>query len=91
MKFYEFLLIVTSLMIWLSMTGAKYAEYDINILFFGCAALISLMVTLFIVLTGIFKRQVVKASLLTTILFILTSSPLSIYLFIEFIGFKMKT
>lgn len=73
------------------MTGAEYAEYDTNILFFGGAVLISLLVTLLIVPTGIFNRQAVKESRLTAVLFLVTSSPFSLYFFMEFIGLKMKT
>jgi hypothetical protein len=89
-KAYNFLLIVSSLLVWLFMTGAKHAEYDDNILFFCLAVLISFTATILITLAAIFKRHLVKASALITILFILTSSPLAIYLFLEFIGIKMK-
>jgi hypothetical protein len=88
---YNFLLIGSSLLVWVFMTAAKHAEYDTNYVFFASAVLISLLATLFIILAAIFKRHLVKASALITILFIITSSPLGIYFLLELAGFKMKS
>jgi ABC-type arginine/histidine transport system permease subunit len=85
-KLYNYLLIASSLLIWLFMTGVKHSAYDTNVLFLICAALLSITVSLLILVMAVFKRQTVKESLLVTILFMLTSSPLSIYFFIEYIG-----
>ncbi len=44
---YNFLLIGSSLLVWVFMTAAKHAEYDTNYVFFASAVLISLLATLF--------------------------------------------
>ena len=90
-KLYDFSLIIPSILIWSLMIGVKYADYDTNVVFFGLAALLSLASTLAIVVISISKWQIIKDSALVTIIFLVTSSPLSIYLFIEFIGIKMRS
>lgn len=63
---------------------AKFAEYDLNYSFAFYALLISLAAALFIVWTWFIKELVIKPSLFLTILFLIISSPISIFLFVYF-------
>lgn len=85
-KLYDFLLIIPSILIWVLMCLGKFVPYDDNIILLGLALLISFIVSVSIVLTWFFKRQLIKESALVTILFLITSSPFSIYFFIEILG-----
>lgn len=85
-KPHDFLLIIPSILIWALMVFAKFAPYDDNIVLLGLSILISLIVTFSIVLIWFLKRQIVKESALITILFPLSSSPFSIYFFVEILG-----
>ena len=89
-KLIDFLPIFSSVVIWLFIVGAKYAVYDTNYLFLGCGFLLSLLTTLAIVSFWIFKRDKAKESALALTLFLVTTSPLSLYLFLEFTGMEMK-
>lgn len=89
-KLTDFLLIILSLLSWLFIVGAKYADYDNNYVFLSGSFLISLMGTLFIILAWILKKDFVKESTLTAILFLVTTSPLSIFLFLEISEMEMK-
>lgn len=84
---YEFSLIIPSILIWTLMVFVRYTEYEANVYYFSLAALISLLVTLFIIFALIFKRQLVKNSALVTVIFLITSSPLSLYFFLEYIWY----
>lgn len=85
-KLYDFLLIIPSILIWVLMCLGKFAPYDDNIILLGLALLISFVVSVSIVFIWFFKRQITKESTFITILFLTTSSPFSIYFFIEILG-----
>ena len=79
----DFFLLACAAAVWLMMLGLRFAEYDTNILCFGIAALISGFVSGLIILAWFKKRQIVKDSMLSAILFLITSSPLALFVFLE--------
>lgn len=89
-KIVNIVLFISAVLIWLMMLGFRYAEYDTNVLCFGIALLISGFVSMLITLAWLIKRQIVKDSMVSVILFLITSSPFSILvfldLFVRFIG-----
>ncbi|MCU1289549.1 MAG: hypothetical protein JWN60_1778 [Acidobacteria bacterium] len=91
---YKGLLIIGAVIIWSMMLMAKLAEYDVNYFFFGCASLASISTIFFIIAIGFTKNLIIKSSLYSTILFLITSSPVSLILFVwlyeDFIGRFMK-
>ncbi len=82
-RIFKSLLLVAFLAIWVLMICVRYAEYDLNVLCFILALLISVITSGLIILIWIFKKQIVKNSMRLTILFLITSSPVSIFLFLE--------
>jgi hypothetical protein len=89
-KLIEFLFVILSLVIWFSIVGAKYAPYDTNYFLLSCGFLLSFLTTFTIISFWIFKRDTIKGSALAFTLFLVTTSPLSLYLFLEFTGMEMK-
>ncbi|RLD43127.1 MAG: hypothetical protein DRI86_10545 [Bacteroidetes bacterium] len=71
---------------WYLMYQAKQAEYDVNYGFAIYAFLLSLIVLAILLVAWFFKRDVIKSNMLITVVYLTTSSPLSIFLFIEFYG-----
>jgi len=91
-KLYDFGIFSAGVLIWSLIVAAKYADYDLNIVFFFIAAILSIKFSLFLILTAIFnRRQIFFKFGLSAILFLITSSPVSIYLITDFIGFSMKS
>ena len=78
-----FFLLASAIAVWVMMLGFRFAEYDSNILCFCIALLISGFVSGLIILAWFKKRQVVTDSSLSAILFLITSSPLSLFVFLE--------
>lgn len=82
-RVFDFFLLACAIAIWLMMLGFRFAEYDTNLLYFIIALLISGFVTGLIILAWFIKRQVVKSSMLSAMLFLITSSPISILVFLD--------
>jgi len=79
-------LVLSAGSVWYFMYLAKQEEYDVN---FGLAInafLISLFSTIVICILWFKKRGVVKENKVLTVLYLVTSSPFSLFLFIEFYG-----
>jgi hypothetical protein len=80
---YRIVLIAVGLMIWGTMIMARNAPYDdnfgyaINAFLFSCSAVV------FIGMVWIKRRALIKTHGIETAVFLLTSSPLSLYLFVE--------
>ena len=92
---YKNLLFIAAVIIWSLMLAAKFAEYDTNYVYAFIALIASLLTTVLIIATWFIKKQIVKVSTVSAFLFFITSSPLSlflfVYLYIEFIGQYFKS
>jgi len=66
------------------MTAAKFAKYDNNYGYAIFALLASIFMTFSVVIIWLVNRQTVKSSMALTILFLITSSPISLFLFVYF-------
>ena len=82
--YYKSILIIGLLVIWCLMLLAKFAEYDMNYGFAIFAFIVSFAITAFIILVRILQNKFIEKSYFTTALFLITSSPIAIYSFVEF-------
>lgn len=82
MLIYRAIILVTTFFIWLFLSASRYAKYDDNYALAGIALLISISTIVSIALYCYFNWRIVKANMNLTILFIATSSPISLYMFI---------
>ena len=85
-KIYNSSLIGAGLFIWTLIIKAKHAQYDLNFGHAIHAFLLSLGAGIIILFLWIKIRQLIKDNLLITLIFLLTSSPVSLFLFIEMYG-----
>jgi hypothetical protein len=74
------------LLIWGFMVMAKFAEYDKNYGYAIYAFFLSLFITIAIVFFWFKYKTLIKLNGFITILFLITSSPLTLFLFIELYG-----
>ncbi len=93
-KKYVVILTIGMIVIWLLMIVVKFAEYDINYLYYVSALLVSGLFTTFIVAIRWIRREIYEKCLFFTYILLFTSSPISLQLFIilyvEFIGQYFK-
>lgn len=91
---YKGLLIIAAIVIWSLLIMAKLAEYDMNYGFFIFALIASIIMSIFIIGVGFARKQIIKSSMYSTILFLITSSPISLFVFVwlyqDYIGQYMK-
>lgn len=66
------------------MTAAKFSEYDTNYAYAIFALIVSLLTTFLIILSWFVTKSSVESSSALTVLFLFTSSPVSIFLFVSF-------
>jgi hypothetical protein len=85
-KIYRIFLVVGLVAIWALMLIAKYEEYDVNYGLAINAFLISLAITLIIIILWFRRKLIIKRSSVLTMIFLITSSPLSLFVFIELYG-----
>lgn len=83
-KEYCFILITGMTVIWSLMIIAKFTQYDANYVYFALALLISFLISVFVAGVWWFKPEIYKKFEGFTYGFIITSSPLSLILFIKF-------
>ncbi len=82
-KEYPFVLIIGMTIIWSLMIVAKFSQYDTNYVYFALALLISFLITAFIIGVWLYKPEIYKKCEIFTYSFIITSSPISLILFIN--------
>ena len=82
-KIYRTTLIIVILLIWGFMVKSKFAEYDENYGYAIYAFLLSILLTIIIFFLWLRFRALIKANSFATKLFLITSSPLTLFLFIE--------
>ena len=91
---YSVILLLSITFIWYLMFLAKYEEYDTNYGLAIDAFVMSFVLLLLIVILWFTKRETIKSNKIITILTFITSSPISIILFIiiynTFIGRYFK-
>ncbi len=83
---YKIGLLLVTFAIWYLMYLAKHEEYDLNYGLAIQAFLISLVAVVIIIVLWFKKRDVIKSNKWITIIYLVISSPLSIFLFIELYG-----
>jgi hypothetical protein len=90
----KYLVILLMLLIWLLVYYAKILDYDENYACFMQAVLLSTLVTITIVLFLKYKKEFFYEHWLIFIVFLITSSPFSLIIFVQlyfnFIGYYFK-
>ncbi len=79
---YKIGIAVSTLIIWGMIISAKFTEYDRNYGLVIYSMLFSLIVTFLIIIVAISNKDLVYKSKVITAMFIITSSPVSIFLFL---------
>jgi magnesium-transporting ATPase (P-type) len=85
-RIYQIGLIVFFIFEWGLMYQAKHEEYDANYGLAIYAFLLSLIAIVLLLAVWFLRRDVIKSNRLLTVIYLITSSPLSIFLFVEFYG-----
>lgn len=85
-KIYNIILCLSSIIIWILMLMSHRVEYDLNYELAIYAFLLSLVSTVMIVILWFMKKRIIKESFKITIAYLIFSSPISIFLFIELYG-----
>lgn len=81
---YKNLLLAATIIIWSLMTAAKFAEYDTNYAYAIFALIVSLLTVFLIIISWFVSKSSVKSSSALTVLFLFTSSLVSLFLFVSF-------
>jgi amino acid permease len=85
-QIYQIGLVLCAILEWSLMYRAKFEEYDVNYGLAIYAFLLSILAFLIIVVLWFRKRDLLKSNKWLTMFFLVTSSPLSLYLFIYLYG-----
>lgn len=81
--YYNISLVVLTIAIWGLMIAAKYEEYDLNYGLAIYAFIISFIALMLLIILWFTSRDVIISNSYQTIIFILISSPLSLFIFLE--------